>query len=597
VSRRRPAAATLVVVALMALFVARLTHTALEKSYTYDEPHYIGTGLYLWHTGDYQWVEVLSGHPPLAFHLASLPWLFADAGAVPLKPNVGFELIERPEPELRRLRLLTRAPFIALACWGALLLFFWARETAGAWAGVAAVFLYTFCPTILANAPLAHSDITVTVMFLQTLYAFWRWCVRPRPLRLILASVSLGLALLAKLSAILLVPTLGALALARAAGVPPPGTAAPRDRRFGGRIAWAAVVLLVLLGGATAVVWLGFGGSFATRAAAGEPYADVPLPGYLRALLFDVKANSGGRRTYLFGDFSAHGWWYFFPLAVAVKTPLAALALLGLAVLRRRPERRSRSRGDAAARADGPAASSLSPRRLQDDGGGSSMSPPAPHGASPGGSDARAEDVGKYPRLGAVPAVAAAVYALVACFVLKVPLGVRYILPLYPIAHLFVATRLAPPPRGWRRLAIGGAAAWLALASLAAHPHYLAYFNEAVGGPAAGPRYLIESNIDWGQDLSTLASYLRTRGNPPVQLAYFGRESPASYGMRATRLADCAPVTGVVAVSVNYLTGLYAPRIFAPPDPACWDWLRGHEPVARPGYSIVVYDIPAAGGS
>jgi 4-amino-4-deoxy-L-arabinose transferase-like glycosyltransferase len=539
----RSAAALAALLVLLALFAGRLAHTALKTSYTYDEPHYLGTGVYLWRSGDYRWMEALSAHPPLAFHLAGLPWLAFDLGELPDTPGAGFELIGRPEAQLRRLRLASRLPFVVLACWGALLLFRWACDVAGPRAGMLAVFLYTFCPTILAHAPLVHSDITVTVFYLQTLYAYWRWTRRPTPGRLVVCGVSLGLALLSKLSAILLVPTLGLLILCRPMGWETGVENPPAPRGLGAGLARAARTLAPLGGIAVLVVWAGYGGSFASAPAEGEVYAHLPLPGYLRALLFDVEANAGGRRTFLLGEFSTQGWWYFFPVAFAVKTPLAALALLALASLPRRG-------GPAAARG-----------------------------------------------FGAVVAAGTILYALVACFVLKVPLGIRYVLPLYPLLHLAVGVRLGPAG-GWRGGATLVACAWLAVASLRAHPHYLSYFNEAVGGPAQGHRYLLESNLDWGQDLATLADYLQARGNPPVHLAYFGRESPASYGLRATPMTTCAPVTGLVAVSANFLYDMYALNLFAPPDPGCWRWLRDHEPVAQPGYSIVVYDIsvPLGGG-
>jgi 4-amino-4-deoxy-L-arabinose transferase-like glycosyltransferase len=534
-SRRQMAALGL----LLVLFAGRLAHTALETSYTYDEPHYLGTGVYLWRSGDYRWMEALSAHPPLAFHLAGLPWLVFDLGEVPDTPAAGFDLIGRPEVQLRRLRLASRLPFIMLACWGAVLLFSWAREVAGPWAGVLATFLYTFCPTILANAPLVHSDITVMVFYLQTLYAYWRWTRRPTLGRLGVCAVSLGLALLSKLSAILLVPTLGLLILCRSTGSWTDVENPPPSRALGTALARATWTLALLGGIAALVVWVGYGGSFASTPAEGEVYAHLPLPGYFRALLFDVEANAGGRRTFLLGEFSKHGWWYFFPVAFAVKTPLAILVLLALASL---------------------------PRRV---------GPAAARGFAP------------------VIATGAVLYALVACFVLKVPLGIRYILPLYPLLHLVVGVRLGPAG-GWRRAVTLVACAWLAVASLRAHPHYLSYFNEAAGGPAQGHRYLLESNLDWGQDLATLADYLRTRGNPHVHLAYFGRERPASYGLRATPITGCGAVTGLVAVSANFLYDMYALNLFASPDPGCWAWLRDHGPVAQPGYSIVVYDVPAS---
>jgi len=105
---------------------------------------------------------------------------------------------------------------------------------------------------------------------------------------------------------------------------------------------------------------------------------------------------------------------------------------------------------------------------------------------------------------------------------------------------------------------------------------------------------LIESNLDWGQDLGTLARYLDERGNPEVWLAYFGVEKPRAYGMRVRALRGCEPVEGLVAISINVLHGLYsASNPFKRPPPGCYDWLRELEPVAQPGYSIRVYETRA----
>jgi hypothetical protein len=197
-------------------------------------------------------------------------------------------------------------------------------------------------------------------------------------------------------------------------------------------------------------------------------------------------------------------------------------------------------------------------------------------------------------RLGRFLAIPFAIYLVIACFWLEAPLGLRYILPLFPLTFVFIATQLAPLGRGWRRFVVPASCAWMAVASLWVHPHYLAYFNELIGGPARGHRYLLDSNIDWGQDLGTLARYLRERGNPPVRLAYFGAETPEAHGLRSRPLRGCEPVGGLVAISANVLMGLYSARTsFARPPPGCYDWLQAHEPVARPGYSIFVYELPA----
>src|SRR5262249_9728771 len=146
-------------------------------------------------------------------------------------------------------------------------------------------------------------------------------------------------------------------------------------------------------------------------------------------------------------------------------------------------------------------------------------------------------------RLGAFLAIPVALYVLTLTVWLEVPLGYRYALPLVPLLCVFVATQLAPLPRGWPRKALLAACAAIAFESLAAHPNYLAFFNAAVGGPARGSELFLESNLDWGQDVTTLARELARRGNPPVRLALFAAEDAAAYGVRGERLRGCEPVT------------------------------------------------------
>ena len=78
---------------LLALFAARLVDSAARHSLTADEPHYMGTGVHLWQTGDYHFARTLLFQPPLAFHLASLPLLATDLSELPAAREVGEALI------------------------------------------------------------------------------------------------------------------------------------------------------------------------------------------------------------------------------------------------------------------------------------------------------------------------------------------------------------------------------------------------------------------------------------------------------------------------------------------------------------------------
>jgi 4-amino-4-deoxy-L-arabinose transferase-like glycosyltransferase len=532
------------VVLLLVLFAARLTHTAIATSLTVDEPHYIGKGLYLWASGDYDFAKVLNLHPPLAYHLASVPLLALDLDDVPRDSEVGRHIRNLESPTPHEIRILSRLPFIALAIWGAWLCFAWAREVSGAAAGLLALYLYTFSPTLLANAPLAHSDLMVTVFFLQTLYAFWRWLRKPGFFRAALCGLSLGLGVISKSTGILLLAAMGLVFAVVAlrpwpvsASVSGAGSGVGPDA-IGRRIGWVAAAGAQVLCVAVGVFWIGYGGSFDLVKVNSGPYPDLALPGYVQALLVDTVINAEGRVAYLLGKFGDAGFWYYFPVALAVKTPVGTLALVVAAV------------------------ASLIWRRG---------------------------------RLGWILGVPAGFYLAIALFWLDVPLGLRYVLPVVPLAFVFAATQLVPASTPALRALVAGACVWIGIASAWIHPHYLAYFNEFAGGPIGGPSVLLDSNIDWGQDLPSLASFLEERGNPTIRMAYFGAEDPALYGIRSLRYGGCEPVSGWFAISVNVMEGLYSARNpFGRPPPGCYDWLRELEPVARPGYSMRVYDLPAA---
>jgi hypothetical protein len=161
----------------------------------------------------------------------------------------------------------------------------------------------------------------------------------------------------------------------------------------------------------------------------------------------------------------------------------------------------------------------------------------------------------------------------------SVNLGIRHILPIYPF--LFILVNRAR----WRWVL----AAVLIAESLSVYPHYLAFFNRAVGGSSNGPRYLLDSNLDWGQDLKKLRAWRDRRPESSLALSYFGEADPHYYGVSyrqwlvSTRdEKEIAAYDCYAAISVEHLYGLKDQRFRA---------LQRHQPIARIGYSIYVYDL------
>lgn len=266
----------------------------------------------------------------------------------------------------------------------------------------------------------------------------------------------------------------------------------------------------------------------------------VPLAAYWESWR-DVLAHvDKGHNSFFLGEVSSEGWWSYFPVTLLIKTPLPFLLLLGGALVWLVRERRWNL-----------AAFTLLP--------------------------------------------AAAILAAAATSRLNI--GYRHILPALPF---FLVAIAAAVPWLWTRRAgrwaVGIGLAWSLVAALWVHPSHLAYFNELIGGPSQGYRYLGDSNLDWGQDIKLLAAYGRETGGDlrysysgPADPAYYGLppETPAGPdGLGASGFAPANPGPGRYAISASHLQGLL-------PEEALFDWFRRREPDGSLGYSILLYDVAA----
>jgi hypothetical protein len=250
---------------------------------------------------------------------------------------------------------------------------------------------------------------------------------------------------------------------------------------------------------------------------------------------------SESRPSFLLGTLSKDGWWYYFPVTFALKTPLPLLLLLAAAVLLALRDRE----------------------------------------------DPRREVFLWLPPL----------LYLALVMTRSLNIGHRHLLPLYP--YLFIlGGRAAASGLGHASRAVRVAAAvlllWYAAGTLRHHPHHLAFFNEAAGGPANGYRSLVDSNLDWGQDLPSLKRWVDANGVTNLKLAYFGSADPDYYGIHAERLPGhlrpphLAPrihAGDVVAISATHLQGLYLGEKAR----ELMQRFRGETPIGRAGHSILIY--------
>ncbi|MEO8132317.1 MAG: hypothetical protein ABI822_34795, partial [Bryobacteraceae bacterium] len=262
----------------------------------------------------------------------------------------------------------------------------------------------------------------------------------------------------------------------------------------------------------------------------------------LHGIYWQADRNKQGRDYYLLGQHSEKGRWYYFSVAFGVKTPVAVVLLLTICVVL----------------VFWKFFSSLG-----------------------NGLPALLRGI---PLKWYALVIPMAVY-LAATLASNVNIGIRHLLPIYPFLYILLsASFLTVDFGGSRKIQLAGAliiGAFTVAESAAAYPYYLPFFNVLAGGSAQGPRYLIDSNVDWGQDLKRLKTYTDSHGAKDLCLSYFGNVDPTYYGIVSRPLTEQAKSdTCDIAISVNALYSVETDN----------SWLHNKTPDARIGYSIYYYD-------
>jgi hypothetical protein len=590
----------LIVAVLLVAHLALAFGAVTTKSVTYDEVYHV-TGGYLFdrhadfrvHTDNGVFPQRLHGLAPLLAGAQPPPmddvyWRVSDSGVI--AHHFFYGVGNDHWPWLLGARALNLL-FSAGVC---LLVFVGARHLAGERAGLIALGLAAFSPSLLAHGPLATTDAAAALLLPAAAVAFWRQLVAPSLGTTAGSVVLFGLACVSKYSAVLLLPAFLVLSLIHARDHHDPRALA---RSAGSAIAHGA--------GAVFIIWLCFGFRYAA-AAPDLPAAEHlirPWPWLLERLgwqapfietarswrllpegfLFgyaNTVVGAQARAAFLASEHSTTGWWQFFPLAFVWKSTPAELlggVLAGVAAVRALWLRAWRAEW-------------------------------------------------------APLLVFAALYGG-AALTSHLNIGHRHLLPLYPVLFVAAAAVLARLPR-LRLVAAAALVSSQALSAALAYPHYLAYFNRPSGGPELAWRKLVDSSLDWGQDLPALKTWLDTHrvgSDEPVFLSYFGSGDPGYYGIRATRLpfvngfkirhrrAELRP--GIYALSATMLQLVYSPfaresaehesvyRTLAARTASLTDdeWqvfdelrlarlcrtLRARAPDAHAGHSILIYRVNA----
>lgn len=519
-------------------------------SATYDEPFHVASGMEWLDRGTYTYEQQ---HPPLArvavalgpylkgLHSVSLPDPLDEGNAILYSAGNG-----------RNNLAAARAgnlPFLALACF---CIFIWARRWFSKAAGVWAVLLFVNLPPILGHAGLATLDMSCAATVALALYAFIRAVESPSWQTLILLSAVIALAFLCKFSSI---PFLGACFLSAFVylGLMTRGAAlkAVQWNRLFVRLLILLVIVFVLM-------WAGY--RFSTRpiSASSDSHlaidrvlaarptlrslahkvVETPIPlGQFVTGILDVRShNNEGHGSYLLGEYRLRGWWYYFPIVVAVKTPIGFLVLAGAGIFALVRALRS--------------------------------TPWQQH-----------------------LTVVFVLAIMLVCMSSTINLGVRHVLTIYPLLAVMGGYAVSQFVVLARRTSSAILVvpmmliAWVVIDSWNARPDYLAYFNQFAG--AHPERILAESDLDWGQDLYRLSERLKERRADHVWIAYFGPTplNKADLPSYSILTPDAATADGYVAVSVRFLTLEYAKN-------GSFAWLKGRTPLEIVGKSIYLFKVP-----
>jgi hypothetical protein len=577
---------------LVSAFLLQSYFSSLQKSPVFDEPPHIASGLSYIETGAFhfnlQHPPLLKEMSALSLSLAGIHWpktplaqklIHGGPESTNIDWPMGNAIIANDGPD--RVMFWARLPFILLAALLGVTIYAWGREVVGPAAALGALFLYAFDPTILAHSYLVTTDAGLAAFTVLFFWALWRYVRHPGRRRVAMCGLAMGAVLAAKFSGLFWLPVAAVLLAAslrwpyapvadadkaeepaQRGARPGPNSPCPcgsgkkykKCHGAGGAkldqhverslqrrklLACAGAFLAMCVIAVVVVEALYFFPS--------DPFL------YITGLKQVNADHRAAYQLYLHGEL-AKRFYSYFVVAYLLKEPLATilLAAAGVWVLLR-------------------SKSTPIPTKLF------LLLPPA--------------------------------VFLVAMTIFADDMGVRYIIPAMPFGYLLGGMGLAAlfgRRFVWGRYVAVALCLWVAIAAAGIYPDHLSYFNETAcllekpgqiswdGGSRCGPLWLDDSNIDWGQGVKQLRSWMDRHGKGrTLRLAYFGSFPPEGYGLRFEKVETASlmagPSPGLYAVSAHLVAHLPAAGELAAP--GAGSWMRRVAPVAIVGHAFYIYDL------
>jgi hypothetical protein len=527
---------TLGVLTLLTAYFLLCTSAAATKCATFDEHFHLAGGYSYSVFGDFR-IQPENGNLPQRW--SSLPLLFGTWTFPPLQGDswstsdlfvVSDSFFYDQGNNVASMLWQGRAMIAVLGMALGALIFVWAQRLLGTGAAFVSLTLYAFFPAALANGGVITSDMAASLFFLAGVGAFWRVLHDVNWATMLSCSLALSALFLSKFSAIMIIPMCALMMVVQLLHGRPITFSWRRRKSTLHDLRHRLLLLVAMIATQLAIVYVAIWSAYEFRysmfhdsqsdARPFIPWPDLETRGQTviglvnkaRQWHFLPEAYLYGfthtycyaqkRHAFLNGEYSDKGRFQFFPYCFAVKTPLALFALLGAGVVA--------------------TMMCLMKRDKQQD-GRREMLQEAIYPATP----------------------LWVLFLVYWSFVIpsNLNIGHRHILPSYsPLFVLAGASIFWLQSRSrWVGIGVCLLLVSYVLESLLSWPNYLAYFNQVVGNQRESYRHLVDSSLDWGQDLPDLKRWLVKEGldaqdMTDVYLSYFGTAEPCYYGIKAQLL-------------------------------------------------------------
>lgn len=541
---------------LLALFLVSflsIKNTAL----TFDETAHLPAGYSYLTQKD---MRLNPEHPPILKDLAGLPLTFMKninfpsshegwAEKVNGQWSFGNYFLFHSNNPANKMILAGRTMMILVLVLGAYLVYRFGKDYFDEKTGLIALLLYSLSPTLIAHGRLVTTDVGVAVAILATIYFFIRYLKSPNTKSIIWAGIALGVTQAVKFSAVFLVPYLISLLIFQSIK-----NKKSIKKHLLDFLLIFFVAFLVVYAVYTYHVWdypQARQAQDMIQTLSSHPIKSIgpllgklskvkilrPITQYLYGVAMVFQRGVGGNTTYFMGKVTASGFKSYFPILYVLKLPITfhILTITAIFLAIRSKEKR---------------------------------------------------DLTEISLLSFILLY----WALTLSGNLNI--GVRHLIPIIPLIILLVArftSRLK-----WKVLA--PILIIQAISVFYYFPHFIPYYNEIAGGPDKGHIIATDSNLDWGQDLRRLKSWIEEKNNPTVYLDYFGGADRKYY-------LDVLPWWGerdpseiekpaYLAVSATLLQGGRAEAVKGFDRPTkYYEWLDNQKLVDKIGYSIFIYKI------